>query len=220
MKATYRRGAVALAAVLALFAIGAASASASQLYVGGKALSGTAAFTPVSKGEGFTIWSTADKFKITCKGMAFEAGYTELKLSSPSSVKGEEFEYEDCTFTEHTNCEIENKKEGPIFIQKLLGTIAKGTGTEDTMTIEYPGGSNFGYFFGTGCALFEGTAVFAYNGSKPSLVLKMPTGQTESVEQSIVFPGEKEKIEYLRQPVYVSGSIKLKLASGQAWSFH
>jgi hypothetical protein len=53
------------------------------------------------------------------------------------------------------------------------------------------------------------------------VTLEVPTGQTEAVEQEFVGEGEAAKgLTWYEQPVYLNGKLKLKLASGKAWSFH
>jgi hypothetical protein len=219
MRSICKKSSATLVAVLALCAFAAASASAAELYVGGKALSGTAAFAETPKVEG-SITISYPTFKIACTAMNLEKG---SELVSPGNAKfTTNLKYENCKFTEAPNgCSFSSPAD--IWGDNLEGTITKGTGAEDVMTIKYPGGYAFGSFevSGTNCAM-AGNNVLGFNKSKPSLALAMPTGQTESVEQALVFPGEKEKIEYLpfTSPVYVKGTFKLKLASGAKWSFH
>ncbi len=224
MRSICKKGSVTLVAVLALCALAAASASASELYVGGKALTGTAALSQTPKVEGsITISDPSSKFKIVCKGINIENGGTKIsELVAPAAVAVWNLAYENCKFTE-SKCEMREGDapgEGPILDKQIEGTITKGTGSEDIMTIKYsPTGTMFGYFSSGGCAL-EGTDVLQFAAKKPSLALAMPTGQTESVEQTLTFPGEKEKIEFDGTPTYVSGAVKLKLTSGAKWSFH
>jgi hypothetical protein len=222
MRSICKKGSATLVAVLALCAFAAASASAAELYVGGKALSGTAAFAETPKVEG-SITISYPTFKIACTAIKLEEGSEPSGLVSPGGAKFTRyFNYENCKFTEApSGCSFSSPAD--IWGAGLEGTIAKGTGTEDIMTIKYPGGYDFGSFevSGTNCVML-GNNVLWFNKSKPSLALAMPTGQTESVEQALVFPGEKEKIEYAgaKSPVYVKGTFKLKLASGAKWSFH
>jgi hypothetical protein len=223
MRSICKKGSVTLVAVLALCALAAASASAAELYVGGKALSGTSAFAQTPKVEGsITISDPTDNFKIKCTGVDFENAKTS-ELSAPGSAGFGSVVYQGCEFVERPSCTIEGKE---ILEPKLEATFAKGTGTEDTMTIRFgtkSGETKFGSFYVDGESKCGGLAynnVLQFNESKPSLVLTMPTGQSETAEQAVVFPGEKESIEYYGSKAYVSGSFKLKLTSGAKWSFH
>jgi hypothetical protein len=225
MRSICKKGSATLVAVLALCALAAASASAAELYVGGKALSGTSALSQTPKVEGnITIAIPSAHTKIACSAIELERSSNTSELSSPGSAALWKIAYEKCKFTEGPyGCEFEAQEK--IRDSKLEATFAKGTGSEDTMTIKFGTGSGetkFGSFFigGVNCGGLEGSNTLTFNYRKPSLVLAMPTGQTESGEQALVFPGEKEKIEFFGEPAYVSGTFELKLTSGAKWSFH
>jgi hypothetical protein len=58
-----------------------------------------------------------------------------------------------------------------------------------------------------------------------AVTLNMTQGQHENTEQTLEGQGTKESPSELRtvnfgDPTYITGKLKLKLASGKAWSFH
>ena len=54
-----------------------------------------------------------------------------------------------------------------------------------------------------------------------SVTLQAPKGQTEAAEQEFAGEGTLSKnLKIEGKPVYLTGKLKLKLASGKAWSFH
>jgi hypothetical protein len=71
-------------------------------------------------------------------------------------------------------------------------------------------------FEATGC-IDEGA--YRITGKLP---IKMPAGQTESAEQEIVFQKAAGLYNFgnTSEPIYITGKVKLKLTSGQKWSYH
>ncbi len=71
------------------------------------------------------------------------------------------------------------------------------------------------------CSLLEGSFQQFMKGQ---VTFSMPKGREEAVEQTIVGQGAKESPSELtflpkEHPAYLTGKLKIKLASGKAWSF-
>jgi hypothetical protein len=227
MRSICKKGSATLVAVLALCALAAASASAAQLYVGGKALSGKANLSKAVKVEEPIVFTSevgsGHTLVITCKKLSVTGPKSEsAELEAPSTIRFEA-EYENCSVAGVGECRMEED----IFSSRYDVSLTTGTAPEDTALI---GGNEKNIWIGPfvmtggGC---EGPTSF--HGSLP---VKISRGQTEEVEQEFVGEGKAGKgLELVGwgyqegtinkfPPAYVTGKFKLKLESGSAWSFH
>src|SRR5580700_11252501 len=127
MRSICKKGSVTLVAVLALCAIAAGSASASQWYVGGKAMTGSEKLSETVKVEEnvvFTIEESKPKHDatVTCTGL--KAGKSEIGGSSVIILK--ELVFQSCKLRvpwEEAFCELEGSALYPVALQAkmLLG---------------------------------------------------------------------------------------------------
>lgn len=201
---------------MAVSAVAASGASASQWYVGGKALSGSTGLAEATKVEesiSFTL--VAYNAKITCTSASLEGEKGKLAdIIAPGSIGIESLVLKGCAMSSPANCSVPSVIES----DPLTGQLALGTAPEDTVTL-----ASKGYVFMT----FEikgGTCAIA--GEKPmagKFTLLAPTGQDEEVEQTLTAQGSGEKpagTTMAGSPVYLSGKLKVKLSSASLWSFH
>ncbi len=213
MRSICKKGSATLMAVIALCAISAASASASQWYVGGKAMTAATKLAETAKVEETITFSVPGlATKITCSSLTLKT--PELLTTGVLKTKFET-EFGGCKLVEgFKKCTIE---EGRGETRGALeGTPLLGTAPEDQLETKASGGE-FVVFPTEGCE-------YAEIGFARDVPFSMPTGQTESVEQTFVGEGTKAKalnhLELFGNNVYVTGKFKLKLASGAKWSFH
>jgi hypothetical protein len=105
MRSICKKGSVTLVAVLALCVVASASASASQWYVGGKALAGSeklAETVNVTEPVVFKI----EESKITCTGVALSK---KAEIGASGAIKLGETELSGCKLTvprEEANCTL------------------------------------------------------------------------------------------------------------------
>jgi hypothetical protein len=217
MRSIYRKAVVCLAAALAFGAVASASASASEWYVNGKALSGSATLSETFKVEEsilltFDLSTNETYMKVTCTSLK-EFG-AKSEIVAPGAFKLGRLVLGGCKLTMPPGgaefCEVEEEFQTKALEAKLalggkspedLAEFAKATWTQ--------------FWIDSDCS-WEGGDLFIISGTQ---TVKVPTGQTESTEQELVF----EKAPGLSSedgPVYITGKIKLKLASGEKWSFH
>jgi hypothetical protein len=217
MRSICKKGSATLVAVLALCAIAAASASASQFYVGGKALTGTAKLAKTVKvEEPIVLSSERGEFKlvITCKAASFR----EAELQAPGTVKLGELGLESCTETGLTNCSMKES----IYTEPLEAAFATGTAPEDTGLFKQGSKRYWTILKFSGTCILSGEVAGIFG----TLPVKITKGQTESTEQEFVGEGTAGKglsmtgLGEPELPVYVKGKFKLKLESGSAWSYH
>ncbi len=227
MRSICKKGSVTLVAVLALCALAAASASASQWYVGGKKLTkyhnttfGNLAET-VKVEENIVLSVPSVKLTITCK---------EAKVTGEPTIRGIDYMYmgflsfRSCKTTEPaTGCEL---KTGIGVASGVEGAAAaEGTAPEDKLLLAPTLNEDLNEFWlneEENCSLREGSFQQFMKGQ---ITFSMPKGREEAVEQTIVGQGAKESPSELtflpkEHPAYLTGKFKIKLASGKAWSFH
>jgi hypothetical protein len=217
MRSICKKSSATLVAVLALCALAAASASAAQLYVGGKALTGTAKLATTVKVEQPVVFSvTKEELKvvITCTKASLEK---ETKLEAPGKLTSGYVGFEGCTEKGEEGCTISER----IGFNPIEGSLATGTAPEDAIlfTQKKNNFTNLEFF---GSCFLSGE----FSGLMGKLPLKLAKGQTESTEQEFVGEGstgtgfEFRGVGTPAPPVYVTGKLKLKLESGSAWSYH
>ena len=215
MRSICKKGSVTLVTVLALCVVASASASASQWYVGGKALSGSTGLTEATKVEesvSFTI--VAFNAKITCTSASLEGEKGKLAdIIAPGSIGIQSLVLKGCTESSPAHCSVPTQ----IETDPLTGQLALGTSPADTIALTAKG-NVFVTFEISG-----GTCAIA--GEKPmagKFTLLAPTGQEEQIEQTLTAQGSNEKpagTTMAGSPVYLSGKLKVKLASASKWSF-
>jgi hypothetical protein len=219
MKAIYRKMAVVFVAVLGLCAVASASAPAAQWYVGGKALSGSEKLSEAVKVEESIAFAIriggeppSNYPTITCTG-AKELG---AEIVAPAALKIEALALEGCKLkvASEPSCKLSSTK---IDTFPLEAKMSAGKSPEDAAEVV---GTREKIWFNEqlgGCFIL-GETEWSIKGTS---VLKAPKTQTEATEQEFVGPGEAGKgLTWYEQPVYLSGKLKFKLASGKAWSFH
>ncbi len=220
MRSICKKGSATLVAVLALCALTAASASAAQWYVGGKALTGSEKLAETVKVEE-AVHFTAQGVN----GMAFTCHTVTLE-------KGEIVAGAIAKFTPRlTACETTSPKTVCEINSTMIGfpaeaTLTKG-GSEDTALITGLGTKKniWQMEFGGGDSCGLAGLEFDLRGH---VTLALRTGQLEEVEQIASFVAEKESTSGLKMEgteggsyggVTTTGEFKLKLASGKGWSF-
>jgi hypothetical protein len=218
MRSIYTKGAVTLATAFALCALVAVSASAAEWYVGGKALTGSEKLaTTVTVEQPIVVSIPAIEFKFTCTAASDSAS----EIGAKTSFKVHYFRLEGCKTTMPAKgCEMESP-EIPFYLDE--GVLTKGTAPEDKLKLQpQTKGHELGEIpFGSACGL--GPAGQPMYGA---VTLNMIKGQEESAEQTFEGQGTKESpselVTFSRtgEATYITGKLKLKLASGKAWSFH
>ena len=215
MRSIYRMGSATLVAVLALCAIAAASASAVQWNVAGKALTGSSKLAEATKAEENIVLSVpAAELAITCTGgVKLKAG----EIVSPSALKAEDVKLEGCkTTTPAKGCEIESTT---IFFINVEGAVEKGTSPEDKIKFKPKTGTQLGEFnFNEG----DTCALLGFGVMKGTFTLGMPKGQEELAEQPFAGLGTKESPKGFTiggQTAYITGKFAAKLTAGSKWSY-
>jgi hypothetical protein len=215
---------VAALAMLVLGVAGATSAMAAQWYVNGKALSGSAKLaTAVKVEEPIVLTSKTEKItgetlKIKCTSAALDKGSKEPDIVAPSTAKFVGMALEGCTLAGLKGCSMESYVGLESFEGKLTAATAPEDSAEFKQTEKY---LSLIPFSGTSCA-FAGEGTFIWG----KFTMKATKGQEEKTEQEFVGEGEASSgLEIVgwgspHPPVYVTGKFKLKLESGQTWSFH
>jgi hypothetical protein len=206
MKSIHRRVLVAAIAVLALTAIASASASAAEWHVGGKALTGSAKLAEKATVEEPLTYSIPSLgLKMQCTGLTFWSA----EIVAPGTLKVVEPLYSGCKDIEGpAKCKLSEHAEGA----SGSASLALGTAPEDKAEFA---GSIFAVEFES-CGSFEGLMIFT-----GKAVFGLATGQQEQVEQTFVGQGTKStSLKYEGNNVYLTGKLKLKLASSAKWSFH
>ena len=212
MRSILMRTLILCATTATIAATTAASASASQWYVGGKALTGSTKLATTTKiEEDITFSAPSLGLKIICASV----NLVSPEITAPTSLKAEEETYlGGCKAERSGGCSVWQERGEPF--AGLAGTAVLGTAPEDTLELKSPEAAAFIVFELAECGSLDGQA--AFTGKVP---FSMPTGQTESVEQTLVGEGTKStSLKYEGNNVYVTGKFKLKLASGSKWSFH
>lgn len=224
MRSICKKGSAMLVAVLALCAAASASAFATpQWYVNGKALTGSATISQTTKMEEKVEVSFYSGKKLertmVCTSLT---GYpsSPFEITAPATFKVGDFLFEGCTATiteSGEKCKVGGAS-GEFGTEPVSALFATGTSPEDHGEFT-PETKNkvWNEFYFRGC-IIEGLE-FKIEGTLP---VKLPHGQTASTEQELVFekaPGlynDGQKSE----PVYMTGKVKLKLASGSTWALH
>ena len=220
MRSICKKGSATLVAVLALCALAAASASASQWYVGGKALTGSEKLAETVKVEQpikFTFHLFQEESEnptLTCTGMTS----AKSEIGASGAIKLKEPALTGCVLVEpnHKNCELNDQTR--IGLLPLEAKMALGKAPEDTAELAGTGTVKAWTEFWPNeeCEELNGPDTI-----RGSVTIQAPKGQTEATEQEFVGEGSLSNgLKWYAQSVYFSGKFKLKLASGKAWSFH
>ena len=223
MRSICKKGPAILAGVMALCALTAASASAAQWYVGGKTLTGSEKLAETVKVEEAVVLAIKvggeppSKYPtITCTTVKDSA----TEIAAPAALKIKGLALGGCNLKvpggEEKYCELQ---ESNIDSSSLEGKLSAGTLSEDLTEITPLGGTHevFRTKIREGCVLLGGDELTI----KGTTTLKSPQGKTEAAEQEFAGEGETGKgLTWDEQPVYLTGKLKLKLATGKAWSFH
>ena len=117
-------------------------------------------------------------------------------------------------------CELEGSGGEPESIGLAVTEAKLATGKSPEDTAEFAATSTtktlFQFFTNEDC-----DALPYDNVVQGSVTLQDLKGQTEAAEQEFVGEGTLSKnLKIEGKPVYLTGKLKLKLASGKAWSFH
>jgi hypothetical protein len=219
MKSRSKAMLVGLLAAFALCAATAGSASAAQWYVGGKALVGSEKLAEKLKVETNLVFTIKSGSKVTGTLTCTEGSLYKGEIAAPASLKTN-LELSGCKLSTQgqPECKMLGTQWGTL---PLEGKLSLGTKSpEDSLELYPVTGTTWTESLRTEeCSLFsEGN-----NPTKGTLTLKVPTGQTETVEQGLLGEGEASKGLYgwnTSEPWYLTGSVKLKLASAKAFSFH
>jgi hypothetical protein len=214
MRSICKKGSVTLVAVLALCVVASASASAAEWHVGGKSLTGKATLSETVKvTENTTITVPALKVKIVCTSAGL-SGKEKNAILAPDTLEMEELYFTGCKLSEPTTCTIEEE----IGTESLAGTLStvSGSSSEDKLVLEPKAHKTFGSIAFIGTCTEKGDDPIG-NGT---LTLLAPSGQTEAAEQTFNSSGKESGMKLLGDPLYISGGLKLKLASASNWSFH
>jgi hypothetical protein len=220
MRSIGKKSPAILAGILALCALTAASASAAQWYVGGKALTGSEKLAETVKIEE-AVKLSAPQIEMTykCSTVTLEKG----EITAPGIAK----------FTPRlTGCETTKPATGCGIESAIRGfpveaALTKGL-TEDTATITGSGTKKNVWEIEFGDSDVCAFNYWAFD-LRGHVTLALTGGQTEAAEQTASFLGEKETPRGLQMdgteggeagPITITGKLKLKLASGKAWSFH
>jgi hypothetical protein len=198
--------------VVAFSAMAAGSASAAEWYVGGSALTGSAALASSTKTVSGEVELSTEVGRITCQGI-------ELKGTSISAKAGGQIEH--LLFTKcwgHAECELasETIESKPLKVEAALGAKSP----EDKFILKPVTGNivaEYKVTNGSECGAPERNSI---NG-KATLIL--PKGREELAEQELSLNLTDSTTELKwdnSSEVLVKGAVKLKLASGKAWSFH
>jgi hypothetical protein len=217
MGSTCRKVLVVFAATLAFGAVASASASAGEWHVGGKALTGSATLAEAVKVEesiafDFVVLNNA---KVTCSSSyLYGKGEEAPEILAPASLKIRSLVLEGCAVTGDPNCSVPSTLTTDPLELKLADTVPP----IDKAELKAQHGNVLFVidFEGSQCPVAGEKAI----GGK--FTLNLPTGGEEQVEQTFVAQGSKESpagTEWLGSPIYLSGKLKLKLASGSKWSF-
>jgi len=201
---------VVLVVALVFSALGSASASASEWYVGGSGLTSSAPLAAkTTRVGGEILISGGSGFEFGCVGIELKSG--DIVPSNGGQV--EHLVFTGCSYRGNgcvlSSTSIESK---PLSVEAALG----GKSPEDTLLLKPSAGTTFLEFKleGGSCALagkklVTGRAMFT-----------LPKGREEAAEQLLnVHTGEGElKMGTISFTLW--GEVKLKLASGKNWSFH
>jgi hypothetical protein len=190
--------------VLAFGAVGSASASASQWYVGGSALAGSAELASTAK--------VVENVSLNWNGLEVQCGsgvtLTGASIAAPSGGKVEHLVFKGCVSNDGcslTSTTIETK---PLKVEAALGSKSP----EDTVVLKPATGRVFAEFTLQG-ATCSRAGVEELTGPVTVAVAK---GREELVEQEVVAHTRVEELDGW----VLKGKFDVKLASGKGWSFH
>lgn len=232
MMSIYRKISVAFVMVLALCALAAASASAAQFYVNGKVLTGSEKLsTTIATNESAVISfyynskEATPYLQVTCP--SFSGMYLESITSTgaiTTHTGGLGFVGCKVTLPKEAGCEFEGGSE-TLWTAPLEGKMALGSKSpEDSAEISALNPRKLWTEVNLregGCPGLTGIAAGNEWEVRGKLTAKVPTGQKESVEQQVVFEATEGLYSFnTAQPVHLTAKFKLKLASGEPWSFH
>jgi hypothetical protein len=190
--------------VLAFGAVGSASASAAQWYVGGSALAGSVELASTAK--------VVENVSLDWKGLTVQCGsgvtLTGGSIAAPNGGKVEHLVFKGCASDDGcslTSTTIETK---PLKVEAALG----GKSPEDTVVLKPATGRVFAEFTLQG-ATCSRAGVEELTGPVTVAVTK---GREELVEQEVVAHTSGEELDGW----VLKGKFDVKLASGKGWSFH
>jgi hypothetical protein len=203
-----------LIAVVAFSALVSASASAATAgwMVGGTLLNGTRALaTTAAVDEAGVLKSSAADVEIKCKANTLNGIAPEIQ--SPNTGQATSLEFTECEALT-ANCTIGSSTIGtvPISVEATLeGALAV------VATFKPKTKATFATFEFTG----SNCATAGINGVTGTVKVLAPTGQDERTLQLInsIATEASGELKILSSPASLLGSILLKLASGEPWSF-
>jgi hypothetical protein len=201
-----------LLGLLVLFsfsAVGAASASAAEWWVGGSLLTGKAelsAKTHVTKH--FTIRST--KLSVECSEVKVKGGF--IGQHNENSI--ESLIFEGCSVPGEPGCEV-----SPVDTEPLVFPLEGEKGSIRLNFIPTTGTK-----FGVVTIKTKGTCGMTgsfklTSGAKKGMICNYPGVETEHVEHELVFnESSGSEIEINGEKAMFNGEVFFKLASGKEWS--
>jgi|HubBroStandDraft_6_1064221.scaffolds.fasta_scaffold568140_1 hypothetical protein len=204
-----------LTAMIVMGALGAttsASASAASWYVGGTELTGSALLASS------TVKSAA--IRVVTFGAEIECSGIELKNADIAATHGGQAEhllFTGCKVVS-ANCHLQSST---IETKALTMEAALGSKSPEDKVVFKPtagAGKPFAAYVleGSQCAS-SGEVIWTGRAT-----LALPKGQEEAAEQELnIHVSEASgELKYGASAVALEGKVKLKLASGKAWSFH
>jgi hypothetical protein len=218
MRSICKKGSATLVAVLALCVVASASASAAEWHVGGKGMTGKAELSETAKvTENITFTVPKLGVKVVCTGAGLR-GKEKDAILAPDTLEMEELDLTGCSEIEPTTCTVQKE----IATEPLAGTLStvSGSSSEDKLALKANAGKTVLTFRFNGTCAESGTQPIGPGG----WTLLAPSGQNEAAEQTFTGQGSKESPlggeTMFGDPIYLSGALKLKLASASNWSFH
>jgi hypothetical protein len=145
----------------------------------------------------------------------------KAEITASSKLKISDANLTDCSLIEPDNsyCHLDGGNGEEIGLGVAEAAFATGKSPEDTAELAGTDSVKILIDFSSDeeCTFFSG----GFNPLEGSVTLKLPKGQTEATKQEFVGEGTASKnLKLEKTLVYVTGKLKLKLASGKAWSFH
>jgi hypothetical protein len=215
MKSITRSVFIVVVVVMALSATAAASASAAEWYVGGSALTGSAALASATK--------TVSEVRINTRfGGVISCGGVELKGADIAAKTGGQIEHlllTKCWGNNECDLESETIETKPLSVEAALGAKSP----EDKLVLKPVSGTLIAEYKVTnpgepGCG---GASKKNQISGKATLIL--PKGREELAEQELLANITEFNSELKwdgGSAISMEGAVNLKLASGKAWSFH
>ena len=205
------RSVLAVAVVaMAFSATAATSALASQWYVGGSALTGSASLASA------TVTTQNYKFGYGTNLVECDRGITlhSASISSPGSGQVEHLTFAGCKMISPAACKLasETIESKPLTLTAALGAKSP----EDTVLVKPTTGKTIAELIvnGEGCPFGEPSILTG------KMTLVLPKGREELIEQELTARTGEHELEWENVEATLQGKSKLKLTSGAVWSFH